>query len=108
MFDTCIKEILAPTLLHADIVVMDNLSAHKSQEPCETIRKCQATVLFLSAYSPDVNPIEKMRSKVKQILRRIKPRMEDLLAATATALNTVTADGAQGWFNSCGYTAFQS
>lgn len=109
MFDAYIKEILAPTLHHGDIVVMDNLSAHKSQEAYETIRNCQATVLFLPAYSPDFNPIEKMWSKVKQILRGIKPRIEEeLLAATATALNAVTADDAQGWFNSCGYTTFQS
>lgn len=109
MFDAYIKEIIAPTLHHGDIVVMDNLSAHKSQEAYETIRNCQATVLFLPPYSPDFNPIEKVWSKVKQILQRIKPLIEEaLLAATATALNAVTADDAQGWFNSCGYTAFQS
>ena len=66
---------------------------------------CQATVVFLPAYSPDFNPIEKMWSKVKQILRGIKPRTEEeLFVATATALNAVTADDAQGWFDTCGYT----
>jgi transposase len=109
MFDAYIKEGLAPTLRPGDIVVMDNLNAHKSQEAREVIRLRQAEVLFLPAYSPDFNPIEKMWSKVKQILRGIKPRTEEeLFAATATALNAITAHDAQGWFNSCGYTACQS
>ena len=109
MFDAYIQEGLAPNLRPGDIVVMDNLSAHKSQAACDAIRKRQAQVLFLAAYSPDFNPIEKMWSKVKQILRGIKPRTEEeLFAATATALNAVTADNAQGWFGSCGYTAFKS
>jgi transposase len=109
MFDSYIKEGLAPTLRPGDIVIMDNLSAHKSQEACNAIRKCQAEVLFLPAYSPDLNPIEKMWSKVKQIVRGIKPRTEEeLFAATATALDAVTADDALGWFESCGYTAFKS
>jgi len=109
MFDSYIKEGLAPTLRPGDIVIMDNLSVHKSQEACNAIRKCQAEILFLPAYSPDLNPIEKMWSKVKQILRGIKPRTEEeLFAATATALNAVTADDAQGWFDSCGYATFKS
>ncbi len=109
MFDAYIKECLAPSLRPGDLVVMDNLSAHKSQDACNAIRKCQAEVFFLPAYSPDFNPIEKMWSKIKQILRGIKPRTEEeLFTATATALNAVTIDDAQGWFDSCGYTAFQS
>jgi transposase len=88
---------------------MDNLRAHKSQEACKSIRKRQAEVLFLPAYSPDFNPIEKMWNKTKQILRRIKPRTEEeLFTATATALSAVTADDARGWFSSCVYIAFQS
>jgi transposase len=107
MFDAYIQECLAPTLRPGDIVVMDNLKAHKSQEAYDAIRKRQAEVWFLPAYSPDFNPIEKMWSKVKQILRGIKPRNEEeLFAATATSLNSVTADDAQGWFESYGYTAF--
>ena len=109
MFDAYIKEVLAPTLRPGNIVVMDNLSAHKSQEACDAIRNRQAEVLFLPAYSPDFNPIEKMWSKVKQILRGIKPRTEEeLFAATATALNAVTTDDAQGWFDSYGYTIFKN
>lgn len=109
MFDAYVKEVLAPTLRPGDIVIMDNLNAHKSQDACEIIRKRQAEVLFLPAYSPDLNPIEKMWSKVKQILRGIKPRTEDdLFTATGTALSAITASDAQGWFESCGYTTFKS
>jgi transposase len=109
MFDAYIKEGLAPTLRPGDIVVMDNLNTHKSQEAYNAIRMRQADVLFLPAYSPDFNPIEKMWSKVKQVLRGVKPRTEEeLITATATALDAITANDAQGWFNSCGYTAFQS
>ena len=107
MFDAYIKGVLAPTLCPGDIVVMDNLSAHKSQDAYEDIRKCEAEVLFLPAYSPDFNPIEKMWSKVKQVLRGIKARTEDeLFTATGAALDTITINDAQGWFESCGYTAF--
>jgi len=109
MFDAYIRECLAPSLRPGDIVVMDNLNAHKSQEARDAIRLHQADVLFLPAYSPDFNPIEKMWSKVKHILRGIKPRTEEeLFAATATALEAITAHDAQGWFNSCGYTACQN
>ena len=108
MFDAYIKECLAPTLMPGDIVVMDNLNAHKSQTARDAIRRHQAEVLFLPAYSPDFNPIEKMWSKIKQILRGIKPRTEEeLFVAAATALDAVSAHDAQGWFNSCVYTAFQ-
>ena len=109
MFDAYIKEGLAPTLRPGDIVVMDNLSAHKSQQARDVIRMQQAEMLFLPAYSPDFNPIEKMWSKIKQVVRGIKPRTEEeLFAATATALDAITAHDAQGWFSSCGYAAFQS
>ncbi|MFA5865850.1 MAG: transposase, partial [Phycisphaerae bacterium] len=63
-----------------------------------------ARVLFLPPYSPDFNPIEKMWSKIKAILRRIKARSrEALIQAIAVALDAVTAQDAQGWFKSCGY-----
>jgi transposase len=108
MFDAYIKEGLAPTLRPGDIVVMDNLNAHRSQKARDVIRQQQAEVLFLPAYSPDFNPIEKMWSKVKQILRGIKPRTEEeLFSATATALDSISAHDAQAWFNSCGYTMSQ-
>lgn len=109
MFDAYVKDILAPTLRPGDIVVMDNLNAHKSLLARAEIEKRQAQMVFLPAYSPDFNPIEKMWSKVKQILRGLKPRTQsELLSATATALDSVTKNDAQGWFGSCGYVLSQS
>lgn len=109
MFDEYVKKFLAPSLRPGDIVIMDNLSAHKSQNSYDAIKEMQAEYLFLPAYSPDLNPIEKMWSKVKQILRGIKARThEELFEGVGKALNMVTADDAQGWFKSCGYIQFES
>ena len=69
------------------------------------IRQAGAEVRFLPPYSPDLNPIEKMWSKIKQILRSVKARTQEaLLAAIATALECVSEEDALGWFASCGYT----
>lgn len=104
MFDEYIKEILAPQLRPGDIVIMDNLNAHKSADALKVVQSCQAEIKFLPAYNPDLNPIEKMWSKIKQILRGMKPRTnEDLFCSTGTALGMVTASDAQGWFEACGY-----
>ena len=104
MFDEYIKEILAPQLRPGDILIMDNLNAHKSALALELVQSRHADVKFLPAYSPDLNPIEKMWSKVKQILRGLKPRTnEDLFQATGAALGMVTSSDARGWFDSCGY-----
>ncbi len=104
MFEEYIKEILVPQLRPGDIVILDNLSAHKSDIAVKAIQSVHAEVRFLPAYSPDLNPIEKMWSKLKQIIRGLKPRTsEDLFQDTGKALSMVTADDAQGWFESCGY-----
>jgi transposase len=104
MFEAYIEQILGPSLRPGDIVVMDNLSAHKSQAARAVVESRSAVCLFLPAYSPDLNPIEKMWSKVQQILRGIQARtQEELFDAVAKALSMVTAHEAQGWFASCGY-----
>jgi transposase len=104
MFDEYIKQILAPQLRSGDIVIMDNLKTHKSEFALKSVQSRHAEVKFLPAYSPDLNPIEKMWSKVKQILRGLKPRTsEELFCSTGTALGMVTATDAQGWFESAGY-----
>ena len=103
MFDEYIKEVLAPQLRPGDIVIMDNLSAHKSPEALRYIQSCEAEVKFLPACSPDLNPIEKMWSKIKQLLRGMKARTpEELFSSTGTALSMVTATDAKGWFEACG------
>ena len=104
MFEAYIEQVLGPTLRAGDIVIMDNLGSHKSQIAQDFVESRSANYLFLPAYSPDFNPIEKMWSKVKQILKSIKARtQEELYAAVAKALSMVTTDDAQGWFESCGY-----
>jgi Transposase and inactivated derivatives len=104
MFEAYIEQILGPSLRPGDIVVLDNLASHKSQAAQAFVESRSASYLFLPAYSPDFNPIEKMWSKVKQILRSIKARtQEELFDAIAKALSMVTADDAQGWLTACGY-----
>ncbi len=91
-----------------DIVVLDNLSAHKDPQTQYLIEQAGAELRFLPPYSPDLNPIEKMWSKVKTFLRAAKARTEEeLYEAIGLALKTVTPQDAEGWFRSCGYTAPQ-
>jgi transposase len=104
MFEAYVKEFLGPILRPGDIVVVDNLASHKSQAVREFLESRSVSYLFLPAYSPDLNPIEKMWSKIKQILRSLKARTkEELLEAVSKALSMVTPDDAQGWFRACGY-----
>ena len=109
VFREYVRQVLVPTLRPGDIVVLDNLSAHKDKEALALIAAAGAEVWFLPPYSPDLNPIEKMWSKVKEFLRLAKARTFDaLLAAIGNALKTITAQDAQGWFESCGYATCQS
>ena len=104
IFEAYIEEVLAPSLRPGDIVVLDNLSVHKSQKVKDIIKSCDAELHFLPPYSPDFNPIEKMWSKVKQLLRGLMARgQEELFTAIGTALSQVTAADACGWYGSCGY-----
>ena len=105
VFRAYVEHILVPTLRPGDIVVLDNLSPHKDKAAMALIEAAGAEVRPLPPYSPDLNPIEKMWSKVKAILRRIKARdTESLLTAIGLALEEVTAEDAAGWFASCGYS----
>lgn len=105
VFHEYIRQILAPTLQSGDCVIMDNLAPHKSPGVEALIRKAGATVRWLPAYSPDLNPIEKMWSKVKELLRSAKARTnETLFVAIGEALKSVTQNDALHWFASCGYT----
>ena len=104
-FRAYVEVLLVPTLRSGDLVVMDNLSPHKSDPTLALINQAGAQVLFLPAYSPDLNPIEKMWSKVKALLRAIEARTPaDLVKAIGQALAQVTAQDALGWFTSCGYS----
>ena len=104
-FRAYVGEVLVPTLRPGDTVVLDNLSPHKSDPTLALITNAGAQVLFLPAYSPDLNPIEKMWSKVKALLRGAEARTPaELITAIGQALARVTAQDALGWFVSCGYS----
>lgn len=104
IFRAYVREILCPVLRPGDIVIMDNLGAHKNEDTLALIRACGATPLFLPAYSPDFNPIEMMWSKVKALLRKAAARTrESLLEAIAAALRAVTPKDVLHWFAACGY-----
>ena len=105
VFRTFVKEVLCPKLRPGDVVVMDNLAPHKSAPTLALIEAAGAQALFLPAYSPDLNPIEKMWSKLKAFLRKVEARtLPELQAAIAQALESVTAKDAKNWFASCGYS----
>ncbi len=99
-----VRSVLAPTLWPGDVVVMDNLSSHKDPAVRRLIETCEATLVYLPAYSPDFNPIEKMWSKIKETLRGAKARTDEaLFEAIGKALKQITPKDAEGWFTSCGY-----
>lgn len=109
VFREYVRHVLRPTLRPGEIVVLDNLSAHKDAEAIELIKSVGARVAFLPPYSPDLNPIEKMWFKVKESLRAAKSRTQDALnAAIADALNAITDQDAKAWFNFCGYMPSQA
>lgn len=104
VFLAYLEEVLCPCLQPGQIVIADNLSAHKVDGVRERIEAAGATLLYLPPYSPDFNPIEKAWSKIKQQLRKTKARTLDRLEhAVAEALSTVTSQDAHGWFRHCGY-----
>lgn len=107
-FEKYVEEILAPSLLAGQIVLLDNLGAHKSKKVAELIEARGCHLLFLPSYSPDFSPIEEAFSKLKNGLRRAGARTrEDLQEAICQALLTITAQDAQGWFRHCGYLPTQ-
>ena len=109
VFREYVRRILAPTLSSGDVVVMDNLRAHYDTEAITLIEKRGACVKFLPPYSPDFNPIEKMWSKIKSLLRGIAARTQfELSAAITQAFQAITLKDIQGWFFSCNITAAHS
>ena len=103
VFGTYVRQVLCPLLKPGDLVVMDNLAAHKSEPILALIRRAGAEALFLPAYSPDLNPIEKMWSKLKQLLRSLEARtLPSLMTAIGLALEAITPQDAINWFASCG------
>jgi transposase len=107
-FSLYVREILAPSLKRGQIVLMDNLSVHKSGWVRDLIEGRGCQLWLLPSYSPDFNPIEEAFSKVKGLLRKAKARtLEALFAVTAEALRAVSAGDARGYFEHCGYRTTQ-
>jgi transposase len=104
MFSAYVQHVLVPTLQQGDVVVMDNLSAHKRPEVRLMIETAGAHVLYLPPYSPDLNPIEMIWSKIKQLLRSLAARTIDALHdAFGQAFASVTLSDIAGCFRHCGY-----
>jgi transposase len=104
VFRAYLEQVLCPQLKAGQIVVLDNLSAHKVSGVRALIEATGAELRYLPPYSPDFNPIEKCWSKVKQALRATKARtLETLEQAMADSLATVTAPNAANCFRQCGY-----
>ena len=109
VFGTFVDWLLAPKLRPGDVVILDNLGSHKSARAVAGIEAAGAMVLYLPPYSPDLNPIEKVFSKVKDFLRSAAARTEAALYdAIAIALETVTARDCANVFRSCGYRLRQT
>ena len=105
VFHAYVRAVLVPSLRPGDIVIMDNLAPHKNEQTLALIAAAGVSVRFLPAYSPDLNPIEMMWSKVKALLRKAEARTaQDLQAAIGQALLQVSPENARGWFAACGYS----
>jgi len=104
-FAVWVEQVFVPTLEPGDIIVMDNLSVHKNAAARKAIQQAGALVWDLPPYSPDLNPIEKMWSKIKALLRKAKAREpESLYQAIGDALARVSNSDIKNWFASCGYS----
>jgi len=99
-----VEQVLLPTLEEGDVVVMDNLSTHKTASVEAAFGKRGVRVLYLPPYSPDLNPIENLWSQVKNALRKCAARtLEGLMYAMAEALDAVTEDDCRGYFRNAGH-----
>jgi transposase len=104
VFEAYLAQVLTPALRPGQVVVMDNLNAHKGERVRELVETCGCELLFLPAYSPDFSPTEEAFSKVKALLRREKARTREALTeAIGRALDAVSEGDARGWFVHCGY-----
>jgi transposase len=106
VFEAYVEQVLAPTLRGGQVVVMDNLSAHKGERIRDLIEGRGCELLYLPSYSPDLNPIEEAFAKIKGLLRKGEARTrEALVEAIGTAISAVTTKDARGYFEHCGYCA---
>ncbi len=103
-FETYVERLLAPSLVPEQVVVMDNLSAHKSERVRELIEERGCQVWYLPSYSPDLSPIEEAFSKLKGLLRKAEARSRQALEeAIAEALDAITPSDALAYLKHCNY-----
>ena len=104
VFNEYCKQVLRPTLKAGDVIVLDNLGAHRASRIEEIANQCGAQIIWLPPYSPDFSPIELMWSKVKAYLKKAKARtQQELEKAIALSLKTITKSDCLNWFRHCGY-----
>ena len=104
VFETYVEKVLLPSLQAGQIVVMDNLSAHKPKRIREFIEQRGCELLYLPSYSPDYNPIEEAFAKIKNLLRKAAARTKEaLVEAIAAALSAITAEDIRGYFQHAGH-----
>jgi transposase len=104
-FEAFITQVLLPTLRPGQIVIMDNLSSHKTDKVEQLITNAACQLVFLPAYSPDLSPIEEAFSKLKAGLRRARPQsVPDLIRAIQQAINAISSQDARGWFSHAGFS----
>ena len=105
VFEAFVKQVLLPQLALGDVVILDNLSSHRRASIRTLIESAGAQLLFLPPYSPDLNPIELVFSKIKQLLRSLACRTRDALWETMqSVLDQVSNSDAANCFRHCGYT----
>jgi transposase len=104
VFEAYVEQVLAPSLRAGQVVVMDNLGAHRPKRVRELIEQRGCELLYLPSYSPDYNPIEEAFAKIKHLLRQAAARSKEaLLDAIGAALSAVSAADAQSFFEHAGY-----
>ena len=106
-FLSYVEQVLAPTLAPGDIVIMDNLPAHKGSAVREAVEATGARLLFLPPYSPDFNPIENAFAKLKALLRKAAARtIDELWAVIGRSLDAFTPAECANYFTAAGYDAW--
>lgn len=104
-----VEKVLLPTLRSGDIVIIDNLGSHKGKAVRKAIRKAGAHLIFLPKYSPDLNPIEQVFSKLKHLLRKARARtVETVCTAIGEILGAFTAEECANYFHNAGYMLEQT
>jgi transposase len=104
VFEAYVEQVLAPTLRRGQVVVMDNLTAHRAERVRELIEGRGCELVYLPSYSPDFNPIEEAFSKIKRLVRKAEARTrEALVEEIGSALSAVSSEDARSFFEHCGY-----